>query len=430
MPAITAAYAAALPALRGTDASATVPVGDASGDAFTRESIRVRLPAILRETAAANAHAGLCLSQSAQAAILGLADEIAANAVIAPLAPAQPEQGWEQDGPFLGGVEGVQRYLEAPFFLVEEYMYKRLLDIVRTLGAPAGSDVFAEQKRMSLEVAATAFEAIVLPLATAPAAGAALLRATIYRALWGNRADLSLSAGAVSSGSAEDIALPSDEADLLLSDDSLAAVELLLRRPAEGEVVLVLDNCGLELLSDLVLAQALLRSGAAARVALLCKSSPVFVSDALTADVSTHVAWIRTLGERSAAAAALAADLEAHLEAGKLTVEADAFFTSPLPFWELPEALAARLRRSTLAIIKGDANYRRLLGDRHWPRDTPFARAVSFWAPCPLLALRTLKAGLCVGLSAEAEQRAAARRRDWLTAGVFGIAQLSSATRD
>jgi hypothetical protein len=86
------------------------------------------------------------------------------------------------------------------------------------------------------------------------------------------------------------------------------------------------------------------------------------------------------------------------------------------------------VRGGALAVFKGDANYRRLLGDAHWPHATPFARVVGGHAPAPVLALRTCKAGLVVGLAPEAAARAAAERpADWLTSGTFAVAQLCAA---
>jgi hypothetical protein len=71
------------------------------------------------------------------------------------------------------------------------------------------------------------------------------------------------------------------------------------------------------------------------------------------------------------------------------------------------------------------ANYRRLLGDRHWPHATPFPTVVGY-LPCPALALRTNKAGLIVGVPPDVEARAVARLpgEAWLTSGELGVAQL------
>ena len=57
--------------------------------------------------------------------------------------------------------------------------------------------------------------------------------------------------------------------------------------------------------------------------------------------------------------------------------------------WEMPLELHRQLSTSYLVLSKGDANYRRLLGDRHWDFTTPFAQAVGS-VPAPLLALRTI----------------------------------------
>ena len=99
--------------------------------------------------------------------------------------------------------------------------------------------------------------------------------------------------------------------------------------------------------------------------------------------------------------------------------------TSPRAAWEMPDDLRADLATAALCIYKGDANYRRLLGDAHWPYSTPFGAAVGFFAPCPLLALRTLKAGCGVGVPVEAATRAAALDEHWRTSGRFGVAQLA-----
>ena len=56
---------------------------------------------------------------------------------------------------------------------------------------------------------------------------------------------------------------------------------------------------------------------------------------------------------------------------------------------------------------------------------TPFGAAVGCFAPCPLLALRTLKAGCGVGVPVEAAARAEAAAADWRVSGRFGVAQLA-----
>jgi hypothetical protein len=87
------------------------------------------------------------------------------------------------------------------------------------------------------------------------------------------------------------------------------------------------------------------------------------------------------------------------------------------------------LRAHTLAAnarVPLAANYRRLLGDRHWPMDTPFPSAVSYF-PAPLVTLRTLKAGLAVGISPELQRKSELTHPtgSWLTSGAFGTIQFA-----
>ena len=43
------------------------------------------------------------------------------------------------------------------------------------------------------------------------------------------------------------------------------------------------------------------------------------------------------------------------------------------PMWAQPASLRSDLKQnSALVVVKGDANYRRMLGDRPWPFDAPF----------------------------------------------------------
>jgi hypothetical protein len=109
---------------------------------------------------------------------------------------------------------------------------------------------------------------------------------------------------------------------------------------------------------------------------------------------------------------------------GRLHLHTDFFWTSPLPMWELPPHLRADLSRSHLVISKGDANYRRLLGDRHWPATTPFPDILSYF-PAPILALRTPKSEIICGLDEGRAEETAVQDPDWLTNGKRGVIQFA-----
>jgi hypothetical protein len=72
--------------------------------------------------------------------------------------------------------------------------------------------------------------------------------------------------------------------------------------------------------------------------------------------------------------------------------------------------------------LKGDANYRRAIGDRHWPFTTSVDSVVAYF-PTDLLLLRTLKSEMVVGLQADQVQRLNQQYPDWLVKGFCGLIQ-------
>ena len=396
-----------------------------SDGGFTADTLLRRLPAILRETCAAAA-APPALAQAVEATLCA---PLAAGRLLPP--PAADAEGlWAPASP------AAPNSAPDSFWFQENVAYRHLLALWEAHGL-AGQDPFAAQKAQALEAARPAFlaglEGAGGEEGSSGAAPAAGLHAALLRSLWGNRADLSLSAGKVvpvEAGAESGAAASAPEGldSLLLANDAGAALALLLGGPqsaAPREVAIILDNCGLELLADLRLADALLATGAAAAVTLHAKRWPTFVSDALCADVEAHVAWLGACGS-SGAAAALQARLQRALASGALRLASHAFWNCARPTWGMPQDLRAALAPCALAVFKGDANYRRLLGDLHWHRQRPFEAVVGPYAPCPVLALRTCKCGLAVGIAAQEEARAAAASpSDWLTSGRYGLIQLA-----
>ena len=81
-------------------------------------------------------------------------------------------------------------------------------------------------------------------------------------------------------------------------------------------------------------------------------------------------------------------------------------------------------RGAALVIFKGDANYRRVVGDALWPPETPLASVVDYF-PAPLLALRTLKSDPVVGLPAGLAARLDGVDPDWRINGKRGVIELA-----
>src|SRR5262249_24874198 len=121
---------------------------------------------------------------------------------------------------------------------------------------------------------------------------------------------------------------------------------------------------------------------------------------------------LRTLGAR----------LHAYVWHGRLHVYTHPFWTSPLPLWEMPDDVRALLAEADVVLAKGDANYRRALGDAHWPLTTPLADVVSYF-PTPIVFLRTCKAEVIARLSSAQAQELHLLEPACLTNGACGVIQ-------
>ena len=332
------------------------------------------------------------------------------DGVVEPLAPGDDHDRtlWEE-----WGREHVGRsWFDAPFLWAESYFYRRLLSAVGYFapGPWQGIDPFAPFKRAELDGDEVGEELAALDEPSALSADA-LLRGS----LWGNRADLGFRLDSGDAGGGEAVSR-------LVADDSAVLWSLLPVRPPAGSpatVHLIADNAGRELIPDLVLLDHLLTSGRAERAVLHVKPYPYYVSDAMTADV---VDCVRRLGRAPGNASLTGERIRAAMGDGRLAVRAHGFFCAPFPYRAMPDDLRQELSGATVTLVKGDLNYRRLVGDRHWPATTPFTGLTSYF-PGPVVALRTLKSDVVTGLDAPVLKALEDSGQAWRTSGTHALVQ-------
>ncbi|MFI9487377.1 damage-control phosphatase ARMT1 family protein [Promicromonospora sp. NPDC052451] len=301
-------------------------------------------------------------------------------------------------------------WLDTPFLWAESYFYRLLLEATGYFrpGPWAGIDPFAPQKNAELDTPDLARDLGDLDrLVAAP--DQAGLSAALAASLWGNRADLGFRMS-------DPTAQNKDQVDELVADDS-ADLWRLLDAGTPGQVHLVADNAGRELVADLVLIDRLLESGRAATVTLHLKPHPYYVSDATTTDLLQVLRRLHAAGDT---AASVAARLTTAISDGRLQVRAHGFWCSPLTFHELPTDLAAGLGEATVVIIKGDLNYRRLVRDAHWDPTTSFQDLTAYF-PAPLAALRTLKSDVAVGVDPDRLAHLESTAPGWRTDGTHAV---------
>ncbi|MGH3931778.1 MAG: damage-control phosphatase ARMT1 family protein [Pseudonocardiaceae bacterium] len=341
---------------------------------------------------------------------LALLGTESSTGVISPLGrPAHDHEMWDGWGDEYVG----QRWVDVPFLWAESYFYRKLLDAVGFFepGPWAGVDPFEPFKNAELNDTALDTELAAMDhVLSFPVKQR--VSALLSASLWGNRADLGFR---ISAGSTTTTHQGAD----LIVDDTTLLWSLLDSRPA-GEICLVADNAGRELLCDLLLIDHLLSEGHAATVTLHVKPYPYYVSDAMTADL---LACLRRCARTSGQAADVVGRLWQAMRTGRLVVRTHLFSCAPLSYHHMPADLAQQFSTASLTIMKGDLNYRRLVGDRHWPPTTPFS-VLTHYFPGPVAALRTLKSDVVVGLAEPVLSTLDSTGEQWRTSGTHALIQV------
>ncbi|MDP9035747.1 MAG: damage-control phosphatase ARMT1 family protein [Myxococcota bacterium] len=373
------------------------PLRTDGSNTFARHSMQERVPRIAREVIARNED----YAPQTKSAIESLARNIEQNAQLpAPRVPGPDVHAWRA----ARASRPSETWLDAEWFYAELAFYRELNRACRFW--EFGRDPFAPVKNEELR-SQTLWSRLEVALSQTAARDQRVFE-LLDACLWGNRVDLSYTIAAARTERHDD--------DLLV-DERHVALPLLLQKGACVHVVA--DNTGTELALDLALLGALLED-ADTMAALHLKIQPTFVSDAMPIDVRR---LLDTMRERDGAARALASHLESCLSAERLVLIPDPFWTGPLFFWDIPAYLRETLAGGTIVVVKGDANYRRVVGDALWDPATPFARAC-VGAPAPLLCLRTMKSDPVLGLPDGMAEDLDAHQPAWRIDGRRGVAQV------
>jgi len=264
-------------------------------------------------------------------------------------------------------------------------------------------------------------------------------------ALWGNATDLSL----LTSLSLEQIhslqgkeAIREGQARIVSNDMPAAWAWLSANR--EQCIDIVLDNSGFEFFTDLVYALYLVDSGLASEINFHVKSMPWFVSDVTPQDVdvllttlSDSKAFCPDTGHKTGE---LTKRLKYAFEKKLFRIKEHPFWTTGFDFHVMPREapdLVDSLLQSTLVVFKGDLNYRKLVRDACWPHTTQFKTALGDLGrpigtgpeakPLRIMALRTNKADVCVGVDEVSLRRVEneAPGKAWVRNGKYAVVSFS-----
>lgn len=191
---------------------------------------------------------------------------------------------------------------------------------------------------------------------------------------------------------------------------------------------IICDNSGAELFSDIYLAVFFLVYGLAKKVVFHLKPCPFFVSDATIDDFSKLVAALTKNGKNT--------ELLDFISKKKIEVfTPNDFWVEPYYFDKMPDGLKNHFDKSNLVIIKGDLNYRRLVGDfNKYANETK--SSINFETleerclfknksnkNIPLVAPRVLKSDVFVGIDSVFEAIGRNSDSQFKTDGKWGVIQ-------
>ncbi len=309
--------------------------------------------------------------------------------------------------PYIG-----QNWLDVPWFVAEFYFFRRILEATGYFkpGPGQGIDPFRGEKQRSLHHNQAILQSLSHRLEELSSVYTEQALGSLMKmSLWGNQSDLSLwpvgKAGA-------------PQRTELLVDDSPAILDYL--STPRRQIDFLIDNAGLELVFDLALADALLTTGAAQTISFHLKSHPTYVSDAMAVDV--HHALDYLAGQPEPALRDLSQRVKQAINRSHLRLLEHVCWTLPLCGWEMPLDIWRTMAGSDLVLNKGDALYRRWLGDRHWPSETPLSAILPYF-PAPLVFLRVCKSQVAAGMTPEQVELAQQSDPQWMTDGQWGVIQ-------
>ncbi|XP_008395918.1 damage-control phosphatase ARMT1 isoform X1 [Poecilia reticulata] len=338
------------------------------------------------------------------------------------------------------GDQELVSWFKSPWLYVECYMYRRIQEAI-WLNPPINNfDVFNEGKTQSFFESQQAVMALCTYLGDVQKSMEKLsenqlseyFNKLLQVSLWGNKCDLSISAGQENSQKASPIdSLPSLQSFILVNDSNMVWLTLNSSRRPEGSgqktadrVDIVLDNAGFELVTDLVLADFLVSSGLARHIHFHGKCFPWFVSDVTANDFQWTIRQTMAANHKWMSKSGF--QWQSYLNEGIWSYHDHPFWTQPHEFCDMaadaPD-LYATLQEADLVLFKGDLNYRKLTGDRAWGHAVDFCTALRGFEPAPLCSLRTLKANVQVGLQLGQGEKLSTEDPSWMTNGKYAVIQ-------
>jgi len=312
---------------------------------------------------------------------------------------------WDLDvHPYIG-----DSWLNIPWIFAETFFFRRVLEAVQYFqpGPWHRKDPFQHLKDHELLTALPEF--INAYQNKSASNDESAFQQACYQSLWGNQSDLS-------NLESYDAILSHPEEKFVI-DHSERAFEFISHH--NGKLAYFFDNVGKEIFFDLAFIDLLLQRNLARSITCYLKNQPFFVSDSLPKDLNQAVDRLASSSEVECEH--LAARITNGLKSGKIRIKAPPFLATSRSYRAMPDALKQEISQHDLAILKGDVNFRKLVGDHHWNPTTSIEKAAGYF-PTSFLSLRTLKGELIVGLKKDQLQNLESNAEEnWMINGKRGM---------
>ena len=190
---------------------------------------------------------------------------------------------------------------------------------------------------------------------------------------------------------------------------------------------IITDNCGFELMSDILLGSYLLKATKLTKVVYHVKRLPIFVSDTIMSDVEDAIEILNVklagltrfrLCQNSTDEQVYVCDSTAEKQMVFKVSDCwhrETLFKDVKLFDEWNND-----KMCSLIVVKGDLNYRRLVGDYNWSFTDSIKPRVDYIKK-PLLIIRSLKSNVLLGV--EGEEKYSDYSPNWNISGEYGIVQ-------
>ncbi|XP_017115987.1 damage-control phosphatase ARMT1 [Drosophila elegans] len=325
-------------------------------------------------------------------------------------------------------------FFRACWLHAECYLYRRIFSFFENSRFLHNYDYFDHLKQEDLMISDVAMKVLAQATRDLPKSFENFSKLVRIN-LWGNHFEMQM--GGYPFGpedSLKDINVLARVASIdkiLLVNDSTLVWNCLLKPGQNGTVDYICDNGGFDFFTDMLLLEYMVEHNLATQVRLHVKAIPWYISDLTRADVEWTMDYL--VRHEDECLSAVGKKWARLMSSQRIVIAPTSYFwTGPQPYFVMVESdleLYRLLTDSTLAIFKGDLNYRKLLGDYIWDSAEEFITCLRGFRPTNICAMRAVKCEVVCGLPEGMADKLLRSDHTWMISGSYGLIQYTDSLK-